>query len=276
MSTQAPTLARLALGQMLVSLREAAGLDRAEVAIEMDVHPDTVRRWETGEHGMKKPVVRDIARLYNATSSQTIRMTTLAEQSKQRGAVERYPGGASPEFRMFADFEPTATQILSYEPEYVPGLLQTPEYLKAIHQAQLSDQTPKPEAVHQLRTSRHETMFSRDNLPELRFVIGVAAMIYLDALPHEVRTEQLAHLRKLGALASVEIRVITVMHPGMNGGFTIMTPADGMLSANRFAYIEAQDICRYVETAETVSIYDQIFRSVWDRAIPLEEYINGR
>jgi hypothetical protein len=235
-----------------------------------------VRRWETGEHGMKKPIVRDLARLFKATNAQTIRMTTLAEQSKQRGAVERYPGGASPEFRMFADFEPIATQILSYEPEYLPGLVQTPEYLTAIQRSQLTEQAPNPNAVHQLRTSRHATMFNRASLPEMKFVIGVAAMIYLDALPHEVRTEQIAHLRKIAAMPTVEIRVITVMHAGMNGGFTLMTPAEGLLAASRFAYIEAQDICRYVETAETVSIYDQIFRSVWDRAILLEEYLNGR
>jgi transcriptional regulator with XRE-family HTH domain len=274
MTTEAPTLARLALGRMLIELRTAAGLDHAAVAEDMDVHPDTVRRWETGQHSLRRPMLRDLARIYNATSVQLARMTTLAEQGKQRGAVERYPGGASPEFRMFADFESTAVEILSYEPEYVPGLLQVPDYLRAVHAAQLPGQAPNPEAIHKLRASRHRSMFSRKSMPSMRFVIGVAAMIYLRNLPHDVREAQFSQLISTADLPNVEVRIVTTMHSAMNGGFTILEPAQGAMGANRFVYIEAQDVCRYVEAKDVVSLYDEIFRSVWDRAVSLKEYLN--
>lgn len=273
MSDGTPSLARLALGQMLVELRNNAGLDHPAVAEVVDVHPESVRRWENGQHGLKKPVVRELARLYNATPEQLARMTTLAEQGKQRGAVERYPGGANPEFRMFADFEPTAVEILSYEPEYIPGLLQTPEYLRAVQTAQLPQQAPNPEAVHNLRASRHRAIFARKTKPKMVFVIGVAAMIYLDALETSVRKAQIAHLREFSEHDNIEIRVITVMHAAMNGGFTILEPAQGSLGANRFVWVEAQDVCRYVEAHDVVSVYDEIFSSVWDRAIPMKEYL---
>lgn len=201
-------------------------------------------------------------------------MMTLAEQGKQRGAVERYPGGASPQFRMFADFEPTALEILSYEPEHVPGLLQTPDYLRAVQAAHLPTQVPHAEAVHKLRASRHQTVFSRKTTPKMKFVVGVAAMIYLSSLADKARKDQLGLLREVDQRETVEIRVITVMHAAMNGGFTILEPAQGLLGANRFVYVEAQDVCRYVEAMDVVSVYDEIFSSVWDRAKPLKEYLD--
>ncbi|GAA4901216.1 helix-turn-helix protein [Stackebrandtia albiflava] len=273
MSTEAPTIARLALGQILVSLRESAGMDHTDVAEELDVHPDTVRRWEIGQHSVKRHAVKTLADLYGASSTQLSRMYTLAKQGKERGAVERYPGGASPEFRIFADFEPTATEILSYEPEYIPGLLQTPDYLRAVHAAQLPELTPKPEAVHELRADRYDRMFGRRDMPTMRFAIGFAAMLYLQELTPAALAGQVTRLREAGALPTVEVRVVTGMHSGMNGGFTLMTPNSGLLGANRFAYIEAQDVCRYTEAADDVALYDRIFASVWDRAEPLEDYL---
>ena len=174
---------------------------------------------------------------------------------------------------MFADFEPTAVEILSYEPEYVPGLLQTPEYLRAVQAAQLPSQAPNPEAVHKLRATRHKSLFTRRTQPSMKFVIGAVAMVYLDDLDEDVRTAQLAHLREMNAQANIEIRVITRMHAAMNGGFTILEPAQGSLGANRFVWVEAQDVCRYVEAGDVVSVYDEIFSSVCDRAKPLEEYL---
>lgn len=276
MTTQGPTIARIALGSMIASLREAAGKDQAEVAAALRVHQDTVRRWESGQNGVKVPAVIALAHMLGASPAQLSRMTTLADQAKERGAVERYPGGASPEFRMFADFEPVAQQIWSYEPEYLPGLVQTPEYLHAIHEAQLPSFTPNRDAVQGLRRSRHATMFGRKEMPELRFLIGAGAMVYLDALPSDVRDPQVEHLHHVDSMPTVDVRVITRMHSAMSGGFTLLTPADGAYSANRFAYLESQDVCRYIESPDVVSLYDEIFRSVWDRATPLKEYVNGR
>lgn len=276
MTTQPPTIARIALGQMITSLREASGMEQVEVADALGVHPDTVKRWESGESGVKKTNAIAIAHLFRVSSAQLSKMTTLADQSKQRGALERHPGGAPSEFRMFADFEPIAEQILTYEPEYIPGLVQTPEYLAAAHEAQLEMLAPNRDAVQALRHHRHEVIFSQKQLPEIRMVIGLAAMAYLMQMPTDVRESQIQHLVDVDARDRVGIRVITVMHSAMSGGFTIIRPDSSVVSANRFVYIEAQDQGRYVETADVVSLHDEIFRSVWDRAQPLKEYLHGR
>jgi transcriptional regulator with XRE-family HTH domain len=261
---------------MIIELRLAAGLEQSDVAAGIGVHADTVRRWETGEIAVKVANAIALAHLFNASPAQMSRMTTLAEQGKQRGAVEKFRGGASPEFRLFADFEPTATAIWSYEPEYLPGLVQTSDYLRAVHEAHLPEQVRDPEPIHQLRTTRHKVMFGRRNPPEMRFLIGVAAMIYLDALESSVRDGQIDQLCEVDDMATAEVRVITVMHPGMSGGYTLLTPANGILAAGRFLYVEGEGVVRYEETADVVSHHDKMFRSAWSRARSLKEYLNGR
>jgi len=275
-SNQPPTIARIALGQMITGMRESAHMTQSQVADSLGMHPDTINRWETGESGVKRTSVIALAHLFKVPAAQLSKMTTLSDQSKQRGALERHPGGAPSEFRMFADFEPVAKEILSYEAEHIPGLVQTPGYLAAAHEAQLEKLTPNREAVQNLRHHRHEVIFSRSKLPKIRMVIGLAAMAYLDQLPAKVRDPQIQQLTLINDRDNVGIRVITTMHSAMSGGFTIMCPDTTVVSANRFVYIEAQDQSRYIEAHDVVSLYDEIFCSVWDRARPLKEYLHGR
>ncbi|MFD0558879.1 helix-turn-helix protein [Stackebrandtia endophytica] len=276
MTIEAPSIARAALRQMIIELRTAAQLDQADVARELRVHPDTVRRWETGEIAVKATNAIALAHLCKATGPQLSRMTTLADQGKQRGAVEKHRGGAYPEFRLFADFEPTARAIWSYEPEYLPGLIQTSEYLQAVHEAHLPEQVENPEAVHKLRSTRRRVIFSRQDPPDLRFTIGVAAMTYLDGLDADVRRGQIDQLLEVDRLPTAEIRVLSRMHPGMSGNYTLLTPAKGVLAAGRFVYIEGEGVIRYEEAADVVSHHDKMFRTAWSRAETLEDYLDGR
>ena len=80
---------------------------------------------------------------------------------------------------LFLETEQTAMRIRVVETEVMPGLLQTPEYLQALQDAQL----PMPDEVAQswraLRTKRQEMLYSRRVLPRLEFVIGKAAIVTL-------------------------------------------------------------------------------------------------
>lgn len=267
-----PSIARAALRRNIIDLRIAAGLDQSDVSASLGVHADTVRRWETGEIALRTANVIALAHLFKATPEQLTWLTTLAGQAKEKSAVEKFKGGADPEFSIYADFEPTARVIWTYEPEYLPGLIQTSDYLRAVHAAHLPEQVKNPEAVHQLRTSRHVTLFTRTDMPEMRFLIGVAAMHYLQQLPPEVRDPQIQHLLDIDAMPTAKVRVITVMHPSMSGGYTLLTPASG-IDAARFVYFEGERVMRYEEGTDVVSHHDKMFRTAWSRALKLKESI---
>lgn len=261
---------------MLRELRLAARYDYVDAAAELGINSRTIKRWEDGVNIPSRSSIKNLGAFYGATAAQVETMCSLARDAKEPGLIEKFKGGAPPEFRTFAEHEATAVSIFTYEAEYIPGLAQTPEYLREIHAAHLDILVPNPQAIQALRQTRQQRVFSRRQLPDIKMVIGLAAMYYLDALPADVKDGQISRLRELDDKPRISIKVITGPHTAMASSFTIMNPARDAYGAGQFAYIESQDMGRYVEDSDSLSLYNKIFRSVFDRAVPLEEHLHGR
>ena len=148
--------------------------------------------------------------------------------------------------------EQDASRIWVLELEYIPGLLQTPEYLRAVQDAQPTLPPDHAEAVCLLRTRRQELLFGRSRPPRMVFLIGRSSLDYLNGLP-EVRGGQLSRLRQIADLPGVEIRVIVGLHAAMAGSFNVLTPGTGP----SFAYVDSIDGCRYIEDGAVVSLYER-------------------
>lgn len=264
-----PTLARLGLGRMITRIRVRSGKERSQVAAELGTDPETVRRWETGVNAPKKMAITALAESIGATPEERSRMNTLSLESKDRGIFEG--NNVPPDLRVLYETEYTASLIRSLELEHIPGLLQTPEYHVAVQEALLSVEPERAETFRKLRTRRQEIVFGRSPLPRMLFIIGPAALFYLESLP-DIRSKQLARLREANAMPGVEIRVITGLHASMLGSFTILTPPRET-GARPFVYVEDIDGGRYVE-GDVVSQYEAVFSTVGDgQSQELEEYL---
>lgn len=250
-------LAKLALGDMITRIRERSGLGRPDVAAELGVDTETVRRWELGKNAPKRHVIESLVNIIGITPPEMSRMTALSMDSKQRGMFEG--NNVPPHLRVFYESEATAVRIRSIGLEYFPGLLQTRAYHRAAQDAQLPIEDELAANLRELRTRRQEITFGRDPLPEMQFLIGRAALLYLDDYP-EVRDEQIARLLEIDALPEAEVRVVNGFHAAMLGSFTILT-ARPETGARPFAYVEAIDGGRYVE-GHVVSEYEATFEAV--------------
>lgn len=271
MSTQygTPTLAKLGLGAIITRLMEDAGISDNELADAVGVHPDTIDRWKKGQFAPKKAAISAIVTATGASPEEMSVMNTLSLESKKKGLFEG--NNVPPELRVLYETEATARLIRSIELEYIPGLLQTPEYHLAAQEAQVPIDEKKAAVLRQLRTRRQEIVFGRAPLPRMQFVIGIAALAYLDQ-DQRLRSAQVARLREVAAMPGVEVRVITGFHAAMLGSFTILTPPKST-GAKPFPYVEDNDGGRYVE-GDVVSDYEAVFRMVWDRqSIELEDYL---
>lgn len=276
MSSQSPTVAHGALLKMLRELRLAARRDFSDAAAELGVNSKTIKRWESGVNIPSRSSIKNLGGFYGATAAQIETICSLAREAKEPGLVEKFKGGVSPEFQSFAEHEVSAVSIFAYEPELIPGLAQSTDYLREMQKAYLDFLIPNPRAIQTYRQNRQRRFFSRARLPEVKMVIGIAAMLYLDSFPTVVKSGQIDRLLELDAKPSIDIKVVTMAHAAMSSGFTIITPNKDAQGAIRFIYLESQDAGRYVEDSDMLFVYDQIFRSVFDRAIPLEEYLDGR
>ncbi|MGH8795292.1 MAG: helix-turn-helix domain-containing protein [Stackebrandtia sp.] len=265
-----PTLARLALGDMLRRAREAAGLNPSQAADMIAYHRNTIVRIEGGEQGTKPLVVEKLCELYRTPTEQMSVMTRLALEGKERGWWEGYIDGPS-KHAVVLETEVEASLIRTWDPEHIPGLLQTPDYLQAV-QANLPYLDAKmATAVRDLRLKRQELVWGRRDKFEVQMIIGAAAILYLKKMPSRVVAMQIERLRRFAARPNVDIRIVDRVHAAMDGGFSILTP--GRLSRPPFAVVTSLDGIRYIEESAVVSRYEMAFANSRKAAGSLEEYL---
>lgn len=259
MSTQfsTPTLAKVALGRLIYAIREDARLTPSEVAAELGIYPETLRRWEQGKIAPNKMKLESLARAIRASPEQLSRMTSLSLAARQRGLFEG--NNVPPAGRVFYESEATASLIRSLGLEFLPGLLQTQGYHRAAQDAQLPMDDERAAELRDLRTRRQTITFSRSPLPRMQFLVGRAALLYLDDHP-DIKDEQAARLLEVDAMTGCEVRVVSGFHAAMLGSFTMLA----LPETRPLVYVEAIDGGRYVEGA-VVSEYEAAFQAVRTR-----------
>lgn len=270
-----PTIARRSMGRALERHREAKGLSRAEAGRAIGYSGQTIQRIEEGTQATRALVIEKLCDLYGVTGAEMSHLTTLAARGKERGWWEPYfdigaEETSRPKIPLFLETEQAALQIRVLETEVIPGLLQTQEFLRELQAVQL----PMPEDVAEswrgLRTHRQKLLYNRVPLPHLEFLIGRAAIEYLDAMPAAVRDGQISRLREVAAMENVEIRIITRLHAATTGAFNLLYPGD---ETAPFVFMDAADGCRYIEQRQLVSMYEQMFLSAREKSESAEEYL---
>jgi transcriptional regulator with XRE-family HTH domain len=153
----APTVGQVVLGRRLLDLRERAGIRREDAARILHVAPATVRRMETAEVALKIPYLQLLLKAY--------------------GWWQRFHDILPNWFSMYVSLEGAAGLIRSYDPHFVPGLLQTEGYARAVMVSGAIGQT-RPDDIERhvaLRMQRQE-LLTRKDAPRLWFVMDETAL----------------------------------------------------------------------------------------------------
>ncbi|WP_460302471.1 DUF5753 domain-containing protein [Actinocorallia aurea] len=136
-------------------------------------------------------------------------------------------------FKVFSGYENGCRELRGYEPSYIPGVLQTEGYIRAIAGAK-----PVDEALLAKRLSRKEKLIRPENPAHLFAVIDEAALVRTWRRPDAIG-EQLAHLLEMGARPNIHIQVTRLnvpAHDGARGALAIATMPD----RRRVGWVEAQ------------------------------------
>lgn len=220
-TSSSPTVAKLTFGPLLKRIRLRSGKERPQIAEALSVDLSTYGRWESGKYAPQPGTIAALADAVGATPEERARMRDLAESARKRGLFE---GRSVPlHLRALYELEATAARIWSLELEHIPGLLQTVKYHQCVQRFQLPVEPKFAETLRRLRQQRYEIMRGRADAPEMLFLIGQSAMRYLDLYP-DIKDEQIKRLRETNTMPNAEVRVITGMHAGMLGAFTIFEP----------------------------------------------------
>lgn len=263
------TLTRQRLGRELCNLRIAAGLTPVEAARLVGVHRSTVTRIENGSVEVKPERVDWMCQKYNATQAVRSALNQMAVRGNDEGWWERHKVGVVEDFQMYASAEREAKSLECFESEFLPGLVQTDGYIRALQPV-----TPQPAEGQELeerisaRLDRQAEILMRRDLT-IDLLMGIGCMGYLQAMP-DVLDDQVARLTEIAAMPNVDLRVADKLHHAMGAAFTVVVMPD---PEETFTYMDAMDGCRYVNDKAVVSSYRRAFRRAFETATPVKEHL---
>ncbi|MEV5508592.1 helix-turn-helix domain-containing protein [Streptomyces orinoci] len=247
--TGAPTVLRVVLGKRLQDLREKAGLSFQDAGRALDVTHATVRRMEKAEVGLKIPYVEKLLHLYGVHNQTEVEgFLALAREANRPGWWHRFRDVLPEWFSAFVSLEGEANVIRAYEPHYVPGLLQTEDYARAVLRAG-QPHAPREEIERGVAVRRErQHLLTRDNAPLLWVVMDETVLRRPIGGP-EVMRAQISRLIEATELPQVRLQIMPFAsgpHPAMYGPFHIF----------RFPIDELPDIA-YAENLIGASYFDQ-------------------
>jgi transcriptional regulator with XRE-family HTH domain len=272
-----PNLARRRrLAAELRRLREHAGLT-GDQATERLGWPSSSKlsRIELARSGVKQGDLQSLLNLYKVTSAHREELNALAEESRGSGPIRtastRLPG----ELIAFLEAEAEAESIWVWEPQIVPGLLQTENYTRALLEAWITRfSLPSGEVDRRIEARRLRQEVLTRNPPVklsavmdesvLRRRIGEAAMMY----------EQLKHLSALSELPHIEVRILP-----LEGAHLLGTGAFNYLGFRQIHDVPLNDFVVFehltgmdeVEDENDVHQYRLVFETLMNDSLGSEE-----
>ncbi|SBT54166.1 helix-turn-helix domain-containing protein [Micromonospora narathiwatensis] len=170
-----------------------------------------------------------------------------------------------PWFREWVTIEQEATALRSFQPLVVPGLLQTEDYARALHEGASQLVGDEMEQQVAARLAR-QAVLTRPAPPQFVAVLDYTVLERPVGGP-KVMQEQLRHIIEVGRRPRVHLHLVprgTGAYPGLNGAFVIATPPEG----GDIAYLENQLQGSIVERKVDVHSLQQIWESVRAEAMP--------
>lgn len=270
--TTGSTVPRRQLGRYLRDLRNRQHITVKTAAGELEWSETKIWRIETGQTSLRSHDVEIMCRIYAAPPDLTEALMGLAKETKAKGWWHAY-GDVIPEnFDIYLGLEEAAAQISWYEPELVPGLLQTDGYARAIIGADSLIDADEIDRRVQLRIER-QALIRRPTAPLALRVALNESILRRPVGGREVMAAQLAVLAEAADLPNVKLRVVPFtagLHHGlMTGPFELLRfplNGDGQDSEPATVYADGFTGALYLDKPAEVERYSDAFETIWAAA----------
>ncbi|MEU7135433.1 helix-turn-helix transcriptional regulator [Streptomyces sp. NPDC046261] len=206
-STTSPTLRQQRLGTELRKLRERAGLNTSAAAGLLGVNQSRISNIEAGRYAVSADRVRAMARMYSCANDALVDALAAMTGGRTRGWWDEYREHLPASYADLAELEHHACGLRVALVLHIPGLLQTPEYARAV----IREAVPafrSYEVEHRLshRMKRQGILHAADPVPYTA-VVHEAALRMQFGGASTVRA-QLRHLLEVSEMDNVTVRVI--------------------------------------------------------------------
>ncbi len=199
--TGTPPVRRRLLGAALRRYREGLGFNLEQAALILECDRSKISRVETGQRGIRAKELRELLTEYGVPAAERQALLAIAHSGRADGWWLGYRDVLTPAAQDYVSMESAATEILAYEPNQVPDLLQTTGYAQAVAEADpgCTSDEQREHAVEAKLARQRLVLGDRD--PRLEFVITEGA------LRQEVGGESVmrAQLTKLATIAEASL-----------------------------------------------------------------------
>ncbi|MFD7237059.1 helix-turn-helix domain-containing protein [Streptomyces syringium] len=246
------------LGGELIKLRTAAGMTQPQAAKVLSASTTKVAKMERGWVPIRDPDIRALCELYGTTEPTVVGgLLELARIDRERRKVKGWWSSLPRDVREYIELENVATSIKTWQVSYVPGLLQSPDYVRALQRTE------------QLAAARLERQRRLVDTPPLTF----HAVIHEAALRCQVGGAgvmggQLDHLSQVSRKPNVTLQVLPFQagsHRALGAAFNVISFADP--GAMDVVYMEAPLIQQWAEGGEEAAQHAALFESVASAAL---------
>lgn len=274
-----PIGSRRRLGAELRRLRSKSGLTLDDVAERMTCSTSKISRLETGKGIPKVPDVRELMRIYDVRSETEQEMLLrLVRDGRESGWWEPYGDGIQPERFVldaptrYVSLEAEASRVRAFEPTWIHGLLQTPDYARAVLRGLLGEHhdAAEIERLVELRDARQRAL-DRARGPLTLHVVLDEAVLAHQVGSATVTAQALDHLLDRAQLPTVELRVLPFtagVHRAQAGPIVLLEfpPGAGSDAVN----VEGHAGETLLETPKDVMVYKSVLDEVWTSALPAD------
>jgi transcriptional regulator with XRE-family HTH domain len=224
------------LGRRLRRMREDAGLTLDTAAARLEFSTSKLGRIENAEQGVDVHIVKSMLDLYDVGGDRWTETLQLVRDAREKPWYARYGLGAD---YGYVQYETDAEQVQDWAPGYVPGLLQTADYARAMFLAAVVERSSeRMDAAIEVRMLRQRRL--TDEHHPLQFVaITTEHALHNQFGGAAVMRAQLARLIAAAELPTVTLQVLPANsgpHASLASGFSVLSFGD--LGEPDLAYVE--------------------------------------
>ncbi|ARF57226.1 helix-turn-helix domain-containing protein [Streptomyces gilvosporeus] len=220
-----PTYRQRRFGAEVRRLRERAGLSVGEGAAVMGMRQGHISAVESGRTGLSPERLRALSREVDGVNPTYLDALVEMGQDPGKGWWSAYQGRVRPSLLDMAGLEAGAVRLVTYEPTFVPVLLQTQAYATAAFRRGYTRVSPEEQDLDVEFRMRRQEVLTNERPPQFHAIIHEAALHVTLGSP-EVMRSQLLRLIEASRMPNVTIQVLPFDGPSPFGTpFTLLEPA---------------------------------------------------
>jgi transcriptional regulator with XRE-family HTH domain len=261
-----PTARQLRLGTELRRLREAAGLNARQAAALLGVSPTQITHIESALAGVSEKRLRLLASHYDCTDEEFVDALVAMATDRTRGWWEEYRGALPASFLDLAEVEHHARFERNVAILFVPGLLQTEDYARAVFSNRIPELTEDELDLRVRHRMARRVIIEKSSPLSLEAVIHEAAL-RIRVSDRAASRAQLIRILELSGAEHITVRVIPFDLDGFSRAGSAMTYVGGAIPKLDTVVRDTPHGAHYVDSETELAAYRTRFRKVRDLSL---------